>query len=201
VICAPKSPSPVTSRPALGDLLHIDIKRLARFERVGHRITGDRRQYTAKAGWEYLFVAVDDHSRTAFTRLYPDERRESAIAFLQATTDYFKGLGARIARLITDNGPAFRSHELAQTCQALQIQQRFTRAYRPQTNGKAERFIQSALHEWACGHAYPNSSERGAALAQWNHFYNWHRPHHSIGCRVPMDQIPTNANNVLTLHS
>lgn len=188
-------------REAPGDLLHIDIKRLARFERVGHRITGDRRQYTARAGWEYLFVAIDDHSRTAFTRLYPDERRESAIGFLRAATDYFETLGVRIQRLITDNGPAFRSQDFGRACEALKIKQKFTRAYRPQTNGKAERFIQSALREWAYGRTYQCSAERGTALAHWNHFYNWHRPHHGIQCQVPMARISTNANNVLTIHS
>lgn len=197
----PAEPVQRYEREAPGDLLHIDIKKLARFEQIGHRITGNRRQNSRGSGWDYLFVAIDDHSRAAFTQIHPDERRESATCFLHAATDYFATLGVPILRLLTDNGSAFRSHDFRHACAELGITHKFTRAYRPQTNGKAERFIQSALREWAYGHAYPSSDERRAALAEWNHFYNWHRPHQGIGSQVPMSRLSAKHNNVLTLHS
>lgn len=188
-------------REASGELLHIDIKKLGRFEDVGHRITGDYRKRTRHVGWEYVFVAVDDHSRIAFTDIHPDERRTSAVSFLQAAVAYYAKLGVTIQRVITDNGPAFHSAAFAQACLELGIAQKFTRAYRPQTNGKAERFIQSALREWAYGRAYGHSDERRAALPYWTHFYNWHREHHGIGCRPPMSRLATSRKNVLTLHT
>ena len=197
----PQQPVQRYERETPGELLHIDIKKLGRFERTGHRITGDRTQATRGIGWEFLFVAVDDHSRIAFTQMYPDERKESAVSFVQAATEYFAKLGVTIERVITDNGSAFRSHAFRTACGALGIRQKFTRAYRPQTNGKAERFIQSALREWAYGHAYANSDQRRAALPLWNHFYNWHRPHHGIGCQTPSSRLPGDGNNVLTRHN
>ncbi|WP_417067108.1 IS481 family transposase [Niveibacterium terrae] len=197
----PAEPVQRYEREAPGDLLHIDIKKLARFEQVGHRITGNRRQNSRGSGWDYLFVAIDDHSRTAFTQIHPDERRESATRFLRAATDYFATLGVPIQRLLTDNGSAFRAHDFRRVCVELGITHKFTRAYRPKINGKAERFIQSALREWSYGHAYRRSDERGVALADWNHFYNWHRPHQGIGSQVPMSRLPAKHNNVLTLHT
>ena len=188
-------------REAPGELLHIDIKKLGRFEDVGHRITGDYRNRTRHVGWEHVFVAVDDHSRIAFTDIHPDERRTSAVSFLQAAVAYYAQLGVTIQRVITDNGPAFHSAAFAQACLELGIAQKFTRAYRPQTNGKAERFIQSALREWAYGRAYGHSDERRAALPYWTHFYNWHREHHGIDCHPPMSRLNTSRKNVLTLHT
>lgn len=197
----PQEPVQRYEREAPGELLHIDIKKLGRFDKVGPRITGDRRQRARNIGWEYLFVAIDDHSRIAFTRMYPDERKESATDFLRCATDYFAKLGVPIERLITDNGPAFRSAVFGAACLELGMQQKFTRAFRPQTNGKAERFIQSALREWAYGRAYEHSGQRLAALSVWNHFYNWHRQHHGIGCQPPMSRLSTSRKNLLTLHS
>jgi transposase InsO family protein/transposase-like protein len=188
-------------REVPGELLHIDIKKLGRFEDVGHRITGDYRKRTRHVGWEHVFVAVDDHSRIAFTDIHPDERRTSAVSFLQAAVAYYAQLGVTIQRVITDNGPAFHSAAFAQACLELGIAQKFTRAYRPQTNGKAERFIQSALREWAYGRAYGHSDERRAALPYWTHFYNWHREHHGIDCHPPMSRLNTSRKNVLTLHT
>jgi transposase InsO family protein len=188
-------------REVPGELLHIDIKKLGRFDKVGHRITGDRTQRARNIGWEFLFVAIDDHSRIAFTQLYPDEKKESAVAFVRAATQYFAGLRVPIQRVITDNGPAFHSAAFGAACLELGITQKFTRAYRPQTNGKAERFIQSALREWAYGRAYRHSDERSAALDRWIHFYNWHRQHHGIGCQPPMSRLPTSRKNLLTLHT
>lgn len=188
-------------REVSGELLHIDIKKLGRFEAVGHRITGDRRQRSRQAGWDYVFVAVDDHSRLAFTQIYPDERKESAASFLHAAVRYFASLGVPIQRLITDNGSAFRSAHFGGACLDHGIAQKFTRAFRPQTNGKAERFIQSALREWAYGRAYPSSQARNLALPVWTHFYNWHRCHHGIDRKPPISRLPANRKNLLRLHS
>lgn len=184
-----------------GDMVHLDTKKLGRIVRTGHRITGDPRDSVAGAGWEFLFVAIDDHARIAFTQMKPDERRPSAIAFLRATVTYFAGLGVTIRRILTDNGSAFRSKRFARACQRLGLQHSFTRPYRPQTNGKAERFIQSALREWAYGIAYGLSSERTAMLRRWTHHYNWHRPHQGIGGVAPINRLQRSRNNLLTLHS
>ena len=186
---------------APGELLHIDTKKLGRIERAGHRINGDRRTRTRHAGWEFLFVAVDDHARIGFTQMHPDERVPSAVAFLRAALLYYGRLGVTVRRVLTDNGSAFRSKAFRAACVQLGVRQKFTRAYRPQTNGKAERFIQSALREWAYGIAYDHSNERSAMLAKWQHHYNWHRPHQGIGGLTPMTRLSTSRNNLLTLHS
>ena len=186
---------------APGDLLHIDIKKLGRIERLGHRMTGNRRDTVAGAGWEYLFVAIDDHARIGFTDMYPDEQRLSAIQFLRNAVAYYASLGIKVKRLLTDNGPAFRSGDFARACLDLGVRHKFTRPYRPQTNGKAERFIQSALREWAYGFTYQRSLERTHALEGWIHHYNWHRPHQGIGGIAPMAKLTKSRNNLLTLHS
>ena len=196
----PEEPVQRYEREVPGELLHIDIKKLGRFDKIGHRITGERTQRARHIGWEYVFVAVDDHSRIAFTRTYPDEKQASAVDFVRQATGYFANLQVPIERVLTDNGPAFHSAAFGATCLELGIAQKFTRAYRPQTNGKAERFIQSALREWAYGRAYENSEQRRAALPVWNHFYNWHRQHHGIGCQPPMSRLPASRKNLLTLH-
>jgi len=185
---------------APGELLHIDIKKLGRFDKVGHRITGDRTQRARDIGWDYVFVAVDDHSRVAFTQIYPDETKQSAESFLRATVNHFESLRVPIQRVITDNGKCFHSALFGAACLELGIAQKFTRAYRPQTNGKAERFIQSALREWAYGRVYANSEQRRAALPLWTHFYNCHREHHGIGLKAPISRLSLSRNNVLTLH-
>jgi transposase InsO family protein len=197
-----RPPEPVQryERGQPGDLLRIDIKKLGRIERPGHRVTGTREGRVQGAGWEFLYVAVDDHSRVAFNQMYPDERKESAVSFLEAAAAYYAFLGMPVQRLITDNGPAFHSKAFVKRCRELEINQKFTRTYRPQTNGKAERFIQSALREWACGHEYEHSDQRRAALPLWNHFYNWHRQHHGIGLKPPMSRLSA-TNNLLTLHT
>ena len=184
-----------------GELIHIDTKKLGRIERPSHRVTGNRRDAVEGAGWEFLFVAVDDHARIGFTDMYADERVPSAVQFLRNTVAYFQSLGVTVRRLLTDNGNAFRSKDFAAACQQLGIRHGFTRAYRPQTNGKAERFIQSALREWAYGFSYQNSSQRTEALDHWIHHYNWHRPHKGIGGIAPMSRLRTSRDNLLTLHS
>ncbi|MCL9847125.1 IS481 family transposase [Ralstonia solanacearum] len=196
----PHEPVQRYEHAAPGDLLHIDTKKLGRIERPSHRVTGNRRDSVDGAGWEMLFVDVDDHARIAFTAMHPDEKKTSAVQFLRDAVAYYAGLGIAVRRLLTDNGAAFRSRESAQACQALGIRHKFTRAYRPQTNGKAERFIQSALREWAYAWTYQNPHERAQALASWQHHYNWHRPHTGIGGLAPMSRLPASRNNLLTLH-
>ena len=186
---------------APGDMLHIDIKKLGRIEAVGHRITGDLSQRSRGAGWEFLFVAIDDHARIGFTDLYPDEGQHSAVQFLQNALAYFKSLGVRVRRILTDNGGAFRSKTFARACHALNLKHSFTRPYRPQTNGKAERFIQSAIREWAYAFVYQHSDQRAQMLDAWIHHYNWHRPHQGIGGFAPMTRLNKSINNLLTLHS
>jgi transposase InsO family protein len=185
---------------APGDLLHIDTKKLGRIERPSHRVTGNRRDSVDGAGWETLFVAIDDHARLAFTAMHPDEKKAQAVLFLHNAVAYYDLLGVTIKRLLSDNGSAFRSREFADACKALGIRHQFTRPYRPQTNGKAERFIQSALREWAYGWTYQNSAERTHALASWQHNYNWHRPHSGIGGNAPINRLKSR-NNLLTLHN
>ena len=184
-----------------GDLLHIDTKKLGRIVRPSHRVTGNRRDSVDGAGWEMLFVAVDDHARIAFTAMHPDEKTPRAVQFLRDAVAYYAGLGITVRRVLTDNGSAFRSRDFASVCATLGIRHQFTRAYRPQTNGKAERFIQSALREWAYGWTYQNSDQRTCALANWQHHYNWHRPHAGIGGAFPMSRLNPSRNNLLTVHS
>jgi transposase InsO family protein len=183
-----------------GDLIHIDTKKLGRIERMGKRIPGSSHT-PIKAGWEYLFVAVDDHARLGFTDIYPNETKASAAQFLLNTVAYFRSLGVRPKRFLTDNGSCFRSQPFAQACRDLKLKHSFTRPYRPQTNGKAERFIQSALREWAYGIPYNHSSERTAMLERWIHHYNWHRPHQGIKGLAPVSRLIQPRNNLLTLHS
>jgi transposase InsO family protein len=143
-----------------GDLLHIDIKKLARIVKPGHRITGDPRDETRGAGWEFLYVAIDDHSRLAYTALYPNEKAVSSIDFLQRATQWFQRFGIHVRGVLTDNGPCFYRLQFGGACRDLNIQHRRTRPYRPQTNGKAERFIQTALREWAYARRYESSAQR-----------------------------------------
>ena len=198
---APREPVQRYEHAAPGDLLHIDTKKLGRIERPSHRVTGNRRDSVKGAGWETLFVAIDDHARIAFTAMHADEKTPQAVQFLKDAVAYYKRLDITVRRLLTDNGSAFRSKDFAAACKALGVTHKFTRAYRPQTNGKAERFIQSALREWAYGWTYEHSAQRTDALASWQHHYNWHRPHSGIGGLAPSSRLPNSGNNVLTVHS
>ena len=186
---------------APGDLLHLDIKKIGRFHAVGCRITGHRRGRIHRAGWEYVHVAIDDHSRIAFSQILPDQKAASAAAFLQAAVDYFARLGIVVARLLTDNGPCYRSGYFRRRCHQFGIRLRFTRPYTPRTNGKAERFIQTALREWAYTRAYENSQARAAELPAWLHQYNWHRPHASLNHAPPISRSGLDPNNLLTHHT
>lgn len=183
-----------------GDMLHIDTKKLGHIVRPSNRVTGDRHDSVYGAGWETLFMAIDDHARIAFTAMHPDEKKQEAVEFLKNAVAYYARLGVSVKRLLTDNGEAFRSREFAAACKTLGVQHQFTRPYRPQTNGKAERLIHSALREWAYGWTYPNSAERTHALASWQHYYNWHRPHSGIRAIASMYRLKP-ANNLLMVHS
>jgi transposase InsO family protein len=183
-----------------GDLIHIDTKKLGRIERIGKRVPGGSHS-PIKAGWEYLFVAIDDHARIGFADMYPDETKVSAVQFLRNTVAYFRSLGVRPRRILTDNGSSFRSKDFTKASHELRLKHSFTRPYRPQTNGKAERFIQSALREWAYGIPYNHSSERTSMLERWMHHYNWHRPHQGIKGLAPISRLARSHNNLLTLHS
>jgi len=189
----------VYDRP--GALLHLDIKKLGRFRRPGHRVTGNRRLDSPQAGWEYVHVAVDDASRVAFSALFPDETGQSACRFLLAALRYYRGLGIRIQRVMTDNGPCYRSRAFRKACRRLGIRHIRTRPYTPRTNGKAERFIQTALREWAYARAYDHSAQRAAHLPLWQHQYNWHRPHASLKYQTPISALGLTVNNLLGLHT
>ena len=185
-----------------GELIHIDIKKLGKFSRSGHRVTGQRQGCrTAGAGWEFVHVCIDDASRIAFTQIKPDERKESAVAFLKAAIAYYASLGVRVERVMTDNGSCYRSKAFAKACKRLGLRHIFTKPYTPKTNGKAERFIQTALREWAYACAYHRSDQRAAELPYWMHRYNWHRPHGSIGSKPPISRRGLSENNLLRLHS
>jgi transposase InsO family protein len=160
-----------------GELIHFDIKKLGRIVRPSHRVTGNRRDRVAGAGWEYVHVAIDDASRIAFAAILPDETKHSALRFLHDALSYFASLGIKVARLMTDNASAYRSQLFAKALAALRIRHLFTKPYTPRTNGKAERFIQTSLREWAYAAAYSNSAHRAAHLQPFLHRYNWHRPH------------------------
>ena len=192
---------PRYERAQPGELLHLDIKRLGRIVKVGHRITGDPRDRVDGAGWEYVHVAIDDCSRVAYCQVLPDEEGESACAFLRAAVAYYAALGVTIREVLTDNGVCYRAKNFAATCSALGLKHRRTRPYTPRTNGKAERFIQSALREWAYARAYGTSAQRINALPRWIHGYNWHRPHASLAGQPPTSRLSLDRNNLLRLHN
>lgn len=199
----PAQPRPRYERATPGEIIHIDIKKLGKFSRTGHRITGDRHGQSngRGVGWEFAHVAVDDHSRVARIDIFPDERKASAVAFLKATVAYFRSLGVTVDRVMTDNGSCYRSFAFARACKRLGIKQIRTKPYTPQTNGKAERFIQTALREWAYATAFETSEQRRDELPRWLHRYNWHRPHASLGQLPPISRIGLTGNNLLRHHS
>jgi len=194
----PKAPVVRYERSAPGEMLHLDTKKLGRIERPSHRVTGNRRDSVDGAGWEVAHVAIDDHSRAGFVQMHADEQKTSAIAFLKAAVAHYAALGVPIQRVLTDNGSAYRSKLFARTCQALGIKHSFTRPYRPQTNGKAERFIQTCLREWAYARSYANSAERTAWLPAFLAYYNTRRPHSALGYRPPASRL--GGNNLLQLN-
>jgi transposase InsO family protein len=186
-----------------GELIHIDIKKLGRIGSVGHRITGRYPGVINRhlgIGWEFVHVCIDDASRVAFVQVMPNQRKESAVAFLEAAVAYYASLGVTIERVMTDNGSCYQSKTFRAACKRLGLRQIFTKPYTPKTNGKAERFIQTALREWAYAKAYDRSDQRGADLPLWLHRYNWHRPHSSIGAKPPISRLGLTENNLLRLH-
>jgi transposase InsO family protein len=196
-------PQPVVryERQRPGELIHVDIKKLGRFEKVGHRITEDRTQKSRRAGWEFVHVCIDDNSRVAFSQVLPNERKESAVAFLKAAVAYYASLGVIVLRVMTDNGSCYRSKDFRKACADLGLKHLRTRPYTPKTNGKAERFVQTSLRDWAYAKAYPSSDQRAAELPTWLHRYNWHRPHGGINCETPISRLAMDADNLLRLHT
>jgi transposase InsO family protein len=184
-----------------GEMIHLDIKKLGRIDGVGHRITGDRRgQSNLRArgkgpGWEFVHVAIDDASRIAYAKVMNSERRRSATAFLKAALAYYESLGITVERVMTDKSFAFR-----RLCKRLGLKHIRTKPYTPKTNGKAERFIQTSLREWAYARAYQHSHQRTDELPTWLHRYNWHRPHAGIGDKTPISKLGLTGNNLLRFH-
>ncbi|MCZ6859262.1 MAG: IS481 family transposase [Alphaproteobacteria bacterium] len=198
----PAEPVKRYERETPGEIIHMDIKKLGKFNRMGHRITGDRHgQSSARGiGWEFVHVAIDDHSRIAFSQVRESERKECAGNFLKATVAYYSGLGIKIDRLMTDNGSCYRSKAFNKLCKAFGIRHIYTKPYTPKTNGKAERFIQSSLREWAYARAYHTSEQRKQELPFWLHLYNWHRPHAGIKRKIPISRSGLDLNNLMRLH-
>ena len=197
----PAAPVVRYEREHPGEMIHIDIKKLGRFSQAGHRVTQDRQQGRSRhAGWEFVHVSIDDASRMAFSQILPDERKESAVAFLEASIAYYASLGVAVSRVMTDNGSCYRSRAFARVCRDLGLRHIRTRPYTPKTNGKAERFIQTALREWAYAVAYPTSTHRAAELPIWLHRYNWHRPHGSLKFKPPISRLGLSKDNLLRLH-
>jgi len=195
-------PAPVVryEREHPGELLHFDTKKLGRIEAVGHRITGDRRDHVRGAGWEFLHVCIDDHSRFSHAAIRMDERKHTAVDFLQQVVAHYRTLGITVQRVMTDNGSCYRSAAFRKACGRLGIKHLFTQPYTPKTNGKAERLIKTTLREWAYAKAYRHSAERIAALTSWLHRYNWHRPHRSLQRKPPVSRLYL-PDNLLTTHT
>lgn len=172
-----------------GELLHLDIKKLGRIIRPSHRVTGNRRDSVDGAGWEYAHVAIDDCSRFTYVEILPDEKRYTATGFLLRALRVFRQRGIKVERVLTDNGGAYRSRPFRKACRWLGITSKRTRPYRPQTNGKAERVIQTMLRKWAYVRPYANSAHRRAALAPWLRYYNEEKPHASLNKQTPLSRL------------
>jgi len=197
----PKPPVVRYERDHPGELLHLDIKKLGRFAHPGVRATGDRTQRNPGSGVESLHVAIDDHSRLAFACLLPDEKTPSVLDALQQAVGFYKAHGIAIQRVLTDRGSTYRSKLFAATCRQLGLKHLFTRPYRPQTNGKAERFIQTITREWAYARSYDSSLHRASFLTYYLHDYNFHRPHSALNSLPPSSRLPKSADNVSRINS
>jgi transposase InsO family protein len=172
-----------------GELLHVDIKKLGRFWTIGKRVYGDRLTRNRRAGWQYLHLAIDDHSRLAYCELLPSERPQDCVAFLRRAVGWYAEHGITVERVLSDNGNGYRSFAWRDACAELGIQRRYTRPRRPQTNGKAEALVKTLLREWAYRFAYPSSAHRARALAGYLRWYNRHRPHGSLSGRPPISRV------------
>jgi transposase InsO family protein len=185
-----------------GQLVHVDVKKLGRIERAGHRIHGDRRTRVRGAGWERVHVAIDGASRLSYAEVLADERGETCCGFLERALAWFAAQGVRVERILTDNGSAYRSHLHRATCRRLGIRHSRTRPYRPRTNGKAERFIKTLAEGWAFGAIYGSSAERTRALPSWLRFYNHQRPHAALNRQTPAARLAwLLADNVMAHHN
>lgn len=195
---SPPEPPNRYERKRPGELIHVDVKKLGRISArgAGHRITGDRKSQfkvgpkrLGATGWEFVHVCVDDATRLAYVEVLSDEKGATAAAFLRRAVHWFKGMGITVERVLSDNGACYRSRVHAQACRELQMRHLFTRPYRPRTNGKAERFIQTLANRWAYGAIYGSSTERTAALPGWLDHYNFRRGHGSLGHRSPAARL------------
>jgi transposase InsO family protein len=187
----PKPPVVRYQRARPGELIHIDTKKLGRIDGIGHRITGYHTGVNRNRGigWDVLHVCIDDASRLAYTEILPDEKKPSAIAFLDRALGWFARHGITVERVMTDNGSAYRSHDFRAACGQAGLRHIRTRPYTPRTNGKAERFIQTSLREWAYARAYQSSAERGQAMHPWITDYNHARPHSALGGQPPASKL------------
>ncbi|MFN8067128.1 MAG: IS481 family transposase [Vicinamibacterales bacterium] len=192
-VVAPPVPVQRYEWPTAGDLLHVDIKALGKIAGVGHRIHGDRRRRARGIGWEHVHVAVDDHSRIAFVEVLADQEGPTCAAFLERAVAWFAARGITVQRVLSDNGSGYVSRVFRATCERLRIRHKRTRPYTPRTNGKAERFIQTLLREWAYVVPYTTSAERRRALRRYLAFYNRHRPHASLSYEVPWSRLASAA--------
>ena len=197
----PPAPIQRYERTRPGELVHLDMKRVGRIGVVGHRIHGDRRRRVRGLGWETIHVCVDDFSRAAYVEVLDNQHAATTVGFLRRAVHWFAQRGIRIERVMTDNGSCYRSFAFRDVCRRLGLKHIRTRPYTPKTNGKAERFIQTALREWAYAHAYHTSDQRAAELPHWLHRYNWHRPHGGLKSNTPISRLGLAEDNLLTLHS
>jgi len=200
----PPEPPNRYERRRPGELIHIDVKKLGRILKPGHRVTGTRRGQAQThrdgkpvrlAGWEFVHVAIDDHSRLAYAEVLPNEKGVTAVGFLKRALEFYAGHGVCVQKVMTDNGSPYISHVHAAACQELALEHIRTRPYRPRTNGKAERFIQTIQREWAYGQLFQNSAERTAALQPWLVHYNFTRPHGALSHKPPGSRLTNVAGN------
>jgi transposase InsO family protein len=182
----PVAPAVRYERERPGELVHFDVKKLGRIDGVGHRIHGDYSRRSRGIGWEYVHVAVDDKSRLGYAEVLADERGLTARGFLERVIRWFARRGIRIERVLSDNGSCYRSRHFLKACKTAGIKAKKTRFYRPQTNGKAERFIQTLIRGWAYARAYRSSALRARALPEWLRYYNTERPHRALGNLAPL---------------
>ena len=185
----PKEPVVRYQRERPGELIHVDIKKLGRIGRIGHRIHGDRTTRVRGIGWEFVHVAIDDASRLAYAEVLPNERSPSSTAFLRRSVAWFQNRGVKIQSVMSDNGPCYVSHEFKAICRKLQLRHLRTRPYRPRTNGKAERFIQTLLREWAYRRPYSTSIQRTDRLPRYLNHYNLRRRHAALNKRTPAQRL------------
>ena len=193
----PPEPANRYEREQPGELLHIDVKKLGRIGRPGHRVNGDRRTRSRGIGWEFVHVCVDDATRIAYVEVLDDEKATTAVGFLRRAVAHYRAHGIRVERVLTDNGSCYRAIVHALACKTLGIKHLRTRPYRPRTNGKAERFIRTMLGGWAYSAIHCNSDERRTALAGWLDFYNRRRPHGSLGHQPPLERLEALTRNNL----